>query len=72
VTGVYFGFVHVYRGNSTDGRYLIKSRTTIGFEVTECHSAGGRYIKSGCTGSGWTLIGVLKGDNSTVSKIYIY
>jgi hypothetical protein len=67
-TGVYFDFVHFYSGNSTDGSYLIKSRTTIGFEETECHSAGGAYIGSGCTGSGWTLIGVVKGDNSTVSK----
>jgi hypothetical protein len=66
--GVYFGFVHFYSGNSTDGRYLIKSRTPIGFEITGCHSAGGAYIRSGCTGSGWTLIGAVKGDNSKVSK----
>ena len=60
------GFVRFYSG--TDGRYLIKSRTTVGFAETECHSSGGGSIPSGCTGSGWTLIGVVNGNNSNVSK----
>jgi hypothetical protein len=60
------GFVCFYSGSN--GSYLIKSRTTAGFAETECHSAGGESIPSGCTGSGWTLIGVVNGNNSTVSK----
>ncbi|CAB4009104.1 Hypothetical predicted protein, partial [Paramuricea clavata] len=54
----------------TDGSYLIKSRTADGFAETECHSAGGESIPSGCTGSGWTLIGVVEGNNSTNDTSY--
>ena len=67
------GFVRFYSEDGPDGRYLIKSRTAVGFAETECHSAGGEFIPSGCTGSGWTFIGGVKGGNSTEvnSPIYI-
>jgi hypothetical protein len=56
------GFVRSYSEDRPDGRYLIKSRTAVGFALTECHSAGGGFIPSGCTGRGWTFIGILNGD----------
>jgi hypothetical protein len=58
--------VHFCSGSG--GIYFIKSRNGVGYEETECHSAGEAIPESDCTGSGWTYIGELSGNPNTVIK----
>jgi hypothetical protein len=58
--------VHFCSGSG--GIYFIKSRNSVGYEETECHSAGEAIPQTDCTGSGWTYIGELSGNPNTVIK----
>jgi hypothetical protein len=58
--------VHFCSGSG--GIYFIKSRNSVGYEETECHSGGEEIPETDCTGSGWTYLGGLSGNPNTVIK----
>ena len=53
-----------------DRSYFIKSRTSASFESTKCHSDQGGLIGAGCTGNGWTYIGVLNSSKLNEATSY--